>query len=72
MFHDEFALFLVVCIQERNLSQNSFEYDIIMVGKEGERKVLFNHVHFIISCSCKKIDTFEILYCHALKVFETN
>ena len=39
---------------------------------EGGWKVLFDHVQSSISCSCRKFETFGILCCHALKVFEAN
>jgi hypothetical protein len=54
------------------MSQLPFEYIITLVNEEGEWRVLFNPVQSSISCSCRKFETFGILCCHALKVFEAN
>jgi zinc finger SWIM domain-containing protein 3 len=72
MFHDEFSLFFATCIRERNVSQFPFEYVITSVNDEGEWRVLFDPVQISISCNCRKFETFGILCCHALKVFEAN
>ena len=72
LFHHEFDLFLATNIRQRNESQYPFEYVIALVGVEGGWKVLFDPVQSSISCSCRKFETFGILCCHALKVFEAN
>ena len=46
------------------------EYIVALYEKDNEYKVIFNHDNTIISCSCKKFETFGILYSHVLKVFE--
>ncbi|XP_045827059.1 protein FAR-RED IMPAIRED RESPONSE 1-like [Trifolium pratense] len=72
VFHEEFSLFFATCIRERNVSQFPFEYVITSINDEGEWRVLFDPIQISISCNCRKFETFGILCCHALKVFEAN
>lgn len=72
LFSDEFSLFLAASIRERNVSQVPFSYVVIMAKKEGEWRVLFDPVNSSITCTCRKFETFGVLCCHALKVFDAN
>ncbi|GAU35628.1 hypothetical protein TSUD_30460 [Trifolium subterraneum] len=72
LFNDEFSLFLAASIQERDVSQIPYKYVITMFNVEGEWRVLFDPVKSSISCTCRKFETFGILCCHALKVYDTN
>lgn len=42
VFHYEFALFLVACIRERNVSQLPFEYVITLASEERDMEVVFD------------------------------
>jgi zinc finger SWIM domain-containing protein 3 len=57
-------------VKHRSESQLVHEYIVALYEKDKEYKVIFNRDNKIISCSCMKFETFEILYCDALKVFE--
>ena len=45
------------------------EYTVVLLEKVGEYKVLCSPISRTISCSCRNFETFGILCCHALKVF---
>ena len=72
LFQQEFALFLALCISERNESPLLSKYVITRVNQEGSWRVSFDHASTSISCSCRKFETTGLLCSHALKVFEAN
>ncbi|XP_059454937.1 protein FAR1-RELATED SEQUENCE 5-like [Corylus avellana] len=69
-FHDEYDYASVIVIKHRNDSQLVHEYVVGIFDETREYKVLCDHVNKIISCSCRKCETFGILCCHALKIFD--
>jgi zinc finger SWIM domain-containing protein 3 len=69
-FHDEYDYTSVAIIKYRNDSQLVHEYIVGSVNDNKEYKVVCDHANKIISCSCRKFETFGILYCHALKFFD--
>ncbi|KAF7802441.1 protein FAR1-RELATED SEQUENCE 5-like [Senna tora] len=70
LFQDQNDLFWDCCVKQRRESESFVEYVINMVDYEGEWKVLFYPHDKTISCTCRKFETWGILCCHALKVFE--
>ncbi|XP_059437569.1 protein FAR1-RELATED SEQUENCE 1-like [Corylus avellana] len=68
--HDEYDYASVTIIKHCSESQFMHEYIVALYEKDKEYKVIFNRDNKIISCSCMKFETFGILYCHALKVFD--
>jgi zinc finger SWIM domain-containing protein 3 len=70
IFQDEYDYASAAVIKYRNESQLMHEYIVALLNEEREYKVLCDHKNKIISCSCKKFETFGILCCHALKVFD--
>ncbi|XP_059458348.1 protein FAR1-RELATED SEQUENCE 5-like [Corylus avellana] len=69
-FHDEYDYASATIIKHRSESQSVHEYIVALYEKDKEYKVIFNRNNKIISCSCMKFETFGILCCHALKVFD--
>jgi zinc finger SWIM domain-containing protein 3 len=67
-FHDEFDYTSVAIIKHRNESQLVHEYIVGLYDEDKEYKVRCDRDNKIISCSCMKFETFEILCRHALKV----
>jgi hypothetical protein len=57
-------------IKHHNDSQLVHEYIVGFFNESKEYKVECDHVNKIISCSCRKFETFEILCCHTLKIFK--
>ncbi|KAF7806718.1 protein FAR1-RELATED SEQUENCE 5-like [Senna tora] len=72
MFQDQFDLKEACCVKQRKESEPLFEYVIYMVDHEGGWKVLFHPQEKSISCSCRRFETFGIVCCHVLKVFDVN
>ncbi|KAF7824330.1 protein FAR1-RELATED SEQUENCE 5-like [Senna tora] len=72
MFQDQFDLFSACCIKQRRQSESLIEYVIDMYKHKGEWEVLFHTQEKSVSCTCRRFETFGILCCHALKVFEAN
>jgi zinc finger SWIM domain-containing protein 3 len=70
MFQNEYDYASAALIKSRNESQPMHEYIVMLFGQEKEYKVLCNSVDQTIMCSCRKFETFGILCCHALKVFD--
>ncbi len=69
-FHDEYDYASTSLIKHRNDSQAMHEYIVRIFNEGREYKVVCDHVNKIISRSCKKFETFEILCYHALKFFD--
>ncbi|XP_062162142.1 protein FAR-RED IMPAIRED RESPONSE 1-like [Alnus glutinosa] len=69
-FHDEYDYASAAIIKHRNDSQLVHEYIVEIFYESREYKVVYDLANQIISCSCKKFETFEILCCHALKFFD--
>jgi len=69
-FHDEYDYASATIIKHRNDSQLVHEYIVGIFDESREYKVVCEPANQIISCSCRKFKTFEILYCHALKIFD--
>ncbi|XP_059437602.1 protein FAR1-RELATED SEQUENCE 5-like [Corylus avellana] len=67
--HDEYDYTSAMIIKHCNESQFVHEYIVALYEKDKEYKVIFNRDNKIILCSCMKFETFGILCCHALKVF---
>ncbi|XP_027351036.1 protein FAR1-RELATED SEQUENCE 5-like [Abrus precatorius] len=72
LFQQEFAQFLACCISQRIETPHLIEYVITKVNQQRSWTVTFDRSSTTINCSCKKFETFGILCCHALKVFEAN
>jgi zinc finger SWIM domain-containing protein 3 len=70
IFQDEYDYASAAVIKYRNEGQPMHEYIVVLLNEDGEYKVLCDRNNKIISCSCKKFETFGILCCHALKVFD--
>jgi zinc finger SWIM domain-containing protein 3 len=69
-FHDEYDYASTSLIKHRNDSQVVYEYIVGIFNEGREYKAVCDHVNKIISRSCKKFETFEILCYHALKFFD--
>ncbi|XP_062158767.1 protein FAR-RED IMPAIRED RESPONSE 1-like [Alnus glutinosa] len=69
-FHDEYDYASAAIIKHRSDSQAVHEYIVGIFNEGREYKVVCDHVNKIISCSCRKFETFGILCCHALKIFD--
>ena len=70
VFQNEYGYVSTAIIKYRNYSQPMHEYIVVLLEKVEEYKVLISPISRTISCSCRKFETFGILYCHALKVFD--
>ena len=70
LFQNECDYASTTIIKEWNCSQPVHEYTVVPLEKVGEYKVLCSPISRTISCSCRKFETFGILCCHALKVFD--
>jgi zinc finger SWIM domain-containing protein 3 len=68
-FHDEYNYASAAIIKHRNESQLVHEYIVRLYDEDKEYKVCCDRDNKIISCSCMKFETFGILCCYALKVF---
>jgi zinc finger SWIM domain-containing protein 3 len=69
-FHDEYDYASAAIIKHRNDSQLVHEYIVGIFDESREYKVVCEPANQIISCSCRKFETFGILCCHALKFFD--
>ncbi|KAF7823512.1 protein FAR1-RELATED SEQUENCE 5-like [Senna tora] len=63
---------LLLDYKQRRQSESLIEYVIDMYKHKGEWKVLFHTQEKSVSCTWRRFETFGILCCHALKVFEAN
>jgi zinc finger SWIM domain-containing protein 3 len=68
-FHDEYDYALAAIIKHRNDSQLVHEYIAGIFDESREYRVVCELANQIISCSCRKFETFGILCCHAFKTF---
>jgi zinc finger SWIM domain-containing protein 3 len=69
-FHDEYDYASATIIKHSNDSQLVHEYIVGIFDESREYKVVCEPANQIISCSCRKFETFGILCCHALKFFD--
>ena len=69
VFQNEYDYASATIIKDQNCNQPVHEYTVVLLEKVGEYKVLCSPISRTISCSCRKFETFGILCCHALKVF---
>jgi len=69
-FHDEYNYASAAIIKHHNDSQLVHEYIVGIFDESREYKVVCDPANQIISCSCRKFETFGILCCHALKNFD--
>lgn len=72
LFQEEFDIHLAACVKSKSEKNLVSEYIISIVDRFGEWKVSLNHCDKLISCSCRKFETFGMLCCHALKVFDVT
>ncbi|KAM4085963.1 hypothetical protein ACJW30_10G066700 [Castanea mollissima] len=70
VFENEYDHASATIIKYQNCSQPVHEYTVVLLEKVGEYKALCSPISRTISCSCRKFETFGILCCHALKVFD--
>ncbi|XP_042508153.1 protein FAR1-RELATED SEQUENCE 5-like [Macadamia integrifolia] len=64
-------IWITACsIKFRNESAAIHNYIVAVVDREGNFNVECNPVGPTIACSCRKFETFGILCCHALKIFD--
>ncbi|XP_042505688.1 protein FAR1-RELATED SEQUENCE 5-like [Macadamia integrifolia] len=64
-------IWITACsIKFRNESAAIHNYIVDVVDREGNFNVECNPVGPTIACSCRKFETFGILCCHALKIFD--
>jgi hypothetical protein len=69
-FHNEYDYSSAMIIKYHNDSQLMHEYIVGFFNESKEYKVVCDHVNKIISCSCRKFETFEISCCYTLKNFK--
>ncbi|XP_042521310.1 protein FAR-RED IMPAIRED RESPONSE 1-like [Macadamia integrifolia] len=66
-------LWISTCyIKYRDKSVTDRKYIVAIVDKEGDFNVTCNPSGPTIACSCRRFETFGILYCHALKILDDN
>ena len=70
IFQKEYDLYHAACIRHRNEGETMYGYVVGMFNKNEEFKVVFDASNNMIKCSCRKFETFGILCCHALKIFD--
>jgi len=69
LFQDVFELFASCSMKSINTQTTSIDYVISMARDSGEWRVFFDFDKKLISCSCRKFESFGILCCHCLKIF---
>ncbi|XP_043694242.1 protein FAR1-RELATED SEQUENCE 1-like [Telopea speciosissima] len=70
LVQDEYTCIGSCYIKGKDDSNSLHKYDVGIHGSDVEFKVVCNPSEFIVECSCRKSETFGILYRHALKIFE--
>ncbi|XP_042479834.1 protein FAR1-RELATED SEQUENCE 5-like [Macadamia integrifolia] len=69
-FQDEYIWITACFIKFRIESIVIHDYIVSVVNREGDFNVKCNPVGPTITCSCRKFETYGILCCHALKIFD--
>ncbi|XP_042479772.1 protein FAR1-RELATED SEQUENCE 5-like [Macadamia integrifolia] len=69
-FQDEYIWITACFIKFRIESVVIHDYIVSIVNREGDFNVKCNPVGPTITCSCRKFETYGILCCHALKIFD--
>lgn len=72
LFQEQWDRSFAALAPHRNEMQLIFEYAVTMHEEEGEWKVSFDPVDKSISCSCKLFESWGILYCHAVKIYDLH
>ena len=69
LFQTEVEEVMALSILERNVSQ-THSYVVEVFNQNGKYEIMWNPLDETLSCTCRKFESFGILYRHGLKVFD--